>query len=102
MGMATPNHENVNANDYGPRAILATTRLSSFELKLSTIKSFCEGLLPDVYFGTKPSLFTSVEIAGSFYLSSRFVARFSFSRLGKRVLEEGNVTKVFLFFLVET
>jgi hypothetical protein len=36
MGMATPNQKNVNANDYGPRAILATTRLSSFELKLST------------------------------------------------------------------
>jgi hypothetical protein len=38
MGMATPanNHKNVNANDYGPRAILATTRLSSFEVKLST------------------------------------------------------------------
>jgi hypothetical protein len=30
MGMATPNHKNGNANDYGPRAILATTRLSSF------------------------------------------------------------------------
>jgi hypothetical protein len=36
MGMTTPNHKNVNANDYGPRAILATTRLSSFEVKLST------------------------------------------------------------------
>jgi hypothetical protein len=36
MGMATPanNHKNVNANDYGPRAILATTRLSSFEVQL--------------------------------------------------------------------
>ncbi len=34
MGMATPanNHKNVNANAYGPRAILATTRLSSFEV----------------------------------------------------------------------
>jgi len=42
MGMATPanNHKNVNANDYGPRAILATTRLSSFEVKLRTT-SFC-------------------------------------------------------------
>jgi hypothetical protein len=30
MGMATPanNHKNVNPNDYGPRAILATTRLN--------------------------------------------------------------------------
>jgi hypothetical protein len=38
MGMATlaNNHKNVNANDYGPRAILATTRLSSFEVQLST------------------------------------------------------------------
>jgi len=38
MGMATPanNPKNVNANDYGPRAILAATRLSSFEVKLST------------------------------------------------------------------
>jgi hypothetical protein len=36
MGMPTPNHKNVNANDYGPRAILATTRLSSFQVKLST------------------------------------------------------------------
>jgi hypothetical protein len=38
MGMATPanNRKNVNANDYGPRAILAATRLSSFEVKLST------------------------------------------------------------------
>jgi len=69
MGIATlaNNHKNVNANDYGPRAILATTRLSSYEVKLSTtilfyLKCFCGGLLPDVYFGTKPSLFTSVEI----------------------------------------
>jgi hypothetical protein len=31
----------------------------------------------------------SLLFAGSFYLSSRF----SFSRPGKRVLEEGNVTK---------
>jgi hypothetical protein len=52
MGMATPanNHKNVNANDYGPRAILATTRLSSFEVKLSTTgfflkKCFCGDLL---------------------------------------------------------
>jgi hypothetical protein len=38
IGMATPanDHKNVNANDYGPRAILATTRLLSFEVKLST------------------------------------------------------------------
>jgi hypothetical protein len=38
MGMATPanNHKNVNANDYGTQAILAATRLSSFEVKLST------------------------------------------------------------------
>jgi hypothetical protein len=38
MGMATPanNHKNVNANDYGPWVILAATRLSSFEVKLST------------------------------------------------------------------
>jgi len=42
MGMETPanNHKNVNANDYGPRAILATTRLSSFEVKPSTIVFF--------------------------------------------------------------
>jgi hypothetical protein len=42
MGMATPanNHKNVNANNYGPRAIIATTRLSSFELKLSTTPFF--------------------------------------------------------------
>jgi hypothetical protein len=43
MGMATPanNHKNANANDYGPRAILATPRLSSFEVKLrSTIFFF--------------------------------------------------------------
>jgi len=50
MGMATPanNHKNVNANDYGPRAILATTRLSSFEVKPSTTvfkkKKFLWGL----------------------------------------------------------
>jgi len=69
MGIATlaNNHKNVHANDYGPRAILATTRLSSFEVKLRTtilfyFKCFCACLLPDVYFGTKPSLFTSVEI----------------------------------------
>jgi len=68
MGMATPanNHKNVNANDYEPRAILATTSLSSFQIKLSTtvffFKMFFGGLLPDVYFGTKPILFTSVEI----------------------------------------
>jgi len=36
IGMATPTHKNGNANDYGPRAILATTRLSSFEVQLST------------------------------------------------------------------
>jgi hypothetical protein len=36
MVMAIPNHKNGNANDYGPRAILATTRLSSFEVQLST------------------------------------------------------------------
>jgi hypothetical protein len=65
MGMATPanNHKNVNANDYGPRAILATTRLSSFEVKLSTtgffFKMFTWGL---AYFESKPSLFSSVEI----------------------------------------
>jgi hypothetical protein len=42
MGMVTPanNHKNVNANDYGPRAIIATTRLSSFELKLSSTLFF--------------------------------------------------------------
>jgi hypothetical protein len=66
MGMASPAniHKNVNANDYEPWAILATKRLSSFEVNQSTFfkKSFCEGLLPDVYFGSKPRLFTSVEI----------------------------------------
>jgi hypothetical protein len=38
MGTATPanNHKIDNANDYGPSAILATTRLSNFEVKLST------------------------------------------------------------------
>jgi hypothetical protein len=38
MGMATPanNHKNANANDYGTRAILATPRLSSFEVKFRT------------------------------------------------------------------
>jgi len=41
------------------------------------------------------------KFAGSFYLSSRFVARFSFSRLGKRVLEEANVTKFNFIFFVE-
>jgi hypothetical protein len=60
------NHTIVIANDYGPRAILAGTRLSSFEVKLSTTvlkkKKFCGGLLPDFYIGTKPSMFTSVEI----------------------------------------
>jgi hypothetical protein len=35
----------------------------------------------------------SKKFADSFYLFSRFVAIFSFSRLGKSVLEEGNVTK---------
>jgi hypothetical protein len=30
-----------------------------------------------------------------------FFARFSFCRLGKGVLEEGNVTKFFVFFGVE-
>jgi len=67
MGMATT-HKNGNANDYGPRAILATTRLSSFEVQLSTTifflkKCFSGHLLPDVYFGTKPNLFTSVEFS---------------------------------------
>jgi hypothetical protein len=35
MGMATlaNNHKNVNPIDYEPRAILAPTRLSSFEVK---------------------------------------------------------------------
>jgi hypothetical protein len=38
MGMASlaNNHKNVNANDYGPRVILATTQLSSFEVKFDT------------------------------------------------------------------
>jgi hypothetical protein len=40
MGMATPNHKNGNANDYGPRAILTKTRLSSFEVNLALPFSF--------------------------------------------------------------
>jgi hypothetical protein len=42
MGMATPanNHKNVNPIDYGPRAILAPTRLSSFEIKHNTTVYF--------------------------------------------------------------
>jgi hypothetical protein len=95
MGMATPanNHKNVNAIDYGPRAILATTRLLSFEVKLTTTVFFKK----NVFVELSQACSLLFNFAGSFYLSSRFVARFSFSRLGKRVLEEGNVTKFYLF-----
>jgi hypothetical protein len=50
MGMASHanNHKNVNANDYGPRVILATTRLSSFEVELSTSGFFFK----NVFVGT--------------------------------------------------
>jgi hypothetical protein len=46
MGMATPanNHKNVNPIDYGPRAILAPTRLSSFEIKHNTTVYFLKNV----------------------------------------------------------
>ncbi len=100
MGMATPanNHTIVNANDYGPRAILATTRLSSFEVKLSTTvlkkKNVFVGACFQMFILELSQACSLLQkFTDSFQLSSRFVARFSFSRLGKIVLEEGNVTK---------
>jgi hypothetical protein len=83
MGMATPanNHKNVNANDYGPRAILATTRLN-LGLPFFIFLMFLWGL---AYFGTKPSLFASVEICWFILSVFKICCKIFLFQTGKRV-----------------